>query len=87
MESAATVASWNQRHLRPRCQREDVDAGQCVGECSGEVVHGFSLFRYEVRSRPAMTDNDGAPLAAIFGRAEISSLDPSLTTVGTAHTT
>jgi hypothetical protein len=27
MESAATVASWNQGHLRTRRQREDVDAG------------------------------------------------------------
>jgi hypothetical protein len=35
MESAATVASWNQRHLRTRCQREDVDAGRCVGERGG----------------------------------------------------
>jgi hypothetical protein len=44
MESVATVASWNQRHLRTRRQREDVDAGQCVGECCGEVVHGSVCF-------------------------------------------
>jgi len=41
MESATTVAGWNQRHLRTWRQREDMDAGRCVGECSGEVVHGF----------------------------------------------
>jgi hypothetical protein len=46
MESVATVASWNQRDLRTRHQREDVDAGQCVSECSSKVVHGFSPFRH-----------------------------------------
>jgi hypothetical protein len=73
MESMATVASWNQRHLRTRCQREDVEAGRCVGEWSGEVSTGSVCFGMEL-GRPTMTDDDSAPLFAILGRAEISRL-------------
>ena len=58
MQSAATVASWNQRHFRTRRQREDVDAGRCVGERGGEVIHGFSLFRRSVNARRTMNDDD-----------------------------
>jgi hypothetical protein len=87
MESMATVASWNQRRLRTRRQREHVDACRCVGECSGKVVHGFSLFRHGVSAQPAMTDDDSAPLFAILGRTEISRLDPPLTLIWPAHAT
>jgi hypothetical protein len=85
MESAATVASWNQRHLRTRRQREDVDAGRCVGECSGEVVHGFSLIRHRVNARRTMNDDDKSRSFALFDRTKISGFDPLLPTVWPAY--
>jgi hypothetical protein len=70
MESMATVASRNQRRLRTRRQREDVDAGQCVDECSGEVVHGFSLFRQRVNARRTMSNDDRSPAIRPLSRGE-----------------
>jgi hypothetical protein len=62
MESMATVASRNQRHLRTRHQREDMDAGRRVGECSGEMVHGLSLFRQRVNARRTTNNDDRSPV-------------------------
>jgi hypothetical protein len=72
MESGATIASWNQRHLRTRRQREDVDACRCVGECRGEVVHELSLFRHWVNAPRTMNNDDKSPLSALAGRSKIS---------------
>jgi hypothetical protein len=43
VESVATVASRNPRHLRARSQREDVDASRCIGDDGRRVIHGLSL--------------------------------------------
>jgi hypothetical protein len=87
MESVATVAGWNQRHLRTRRQRKDVNAGRCVGECSGAVVHSISLFWHWMNAPRTMNDDDKSPLSALAGLSKISSFDPLLTPVGTAHPT